>query len=190
MYGCESWTIKEAECWRIDAFELWGWRRLLRVPWTARRSNQSVLKEICPEYSLEGLILKLQYFGTSYEQLTYWKKPWCLERLKSGEGDDRGWDGWMGSPTQCTWVWASSSCSWSTVKSGMVQTVGWQRVGEDWVTELTNAPSIGSPQWIRQTLTDIKRETDTNTVILGDFNTPLTPVDWYQNRKLIRKQKP
>ena len=65
MYGCESWTIKKAECWRIDAFELWCWKRLLRVPWTARRSNQSILKEISPEYSLEGpmLKLKLQYFG-------------------------------------------------------------------------------------------------------------------------------
>ena len=65
MYGCESWTIKKAECWRTDAFELWCWRSLLRVPWTARRSNQSILKEISPEYSLEGLMLKLklQYFG-------------------------------------------------------------------------------------------------------------------------------
>ena len=63
MYGCESWTIKKAECQRTDAFELWCWRRLLRVPWTARRSNQSILKEISPEYSLEGLMLKLQYFG-------------------------------------------------------------------------------------------------------------------------------
>ena len=63
MYGCESWTIKKAECWRIDVFELWCWKRLLRVPWTRRRSNQSILKEISPEYSLEGLMLKLQYFG-------------------------------------------------------------------------------------------------------------------------------
>ena len=63
MYGCESWTIKKAECRRIDTFELWCWRRLLRVPWTARRSNQSILKQISPKYSLEGLMLKLQYFG-------------------------------------------------------------------------------------------------------------------------------
>ena len=74
IYGCESWTIKKAECRRIDAFELWCWRRLLRVPWTARRSSQSILKEISPEYSLEGLMpkLKLQYFG---HQLTHWKRP-------------------------------------------------------------------------------------------------------------------
>ena len=95
-YGCESWTIKKAERWGIDAFELWWWRRLLRVPWTARRSNQSILKEISPEYSLEGPMLKLkvQYFG--HLMLTHWKRPWCWERLKAGgEGDNRGWFGWM-----------------------------------------------------------------------------------------------
>ena len=93
MYACESWTIKKAECWRIDAFELWCWRKLLRVPWTARKSNQSILKEISPEYSLEGLMLKLklQYLATWCEELTHWKRPWCWERLKAGgEGDDRG----------------------------------------------------------------------------------------------------
>ena len=103
MYGCESWTIKKAECQRIDAFELWCWRRLLRVPWTARRSNQSILKEINPEYSLEGLMLKLKLdtLATWCKELTYWKRPWCWERSKAGEeGDDRGWDGWMASLTQ------------------------------------------------------------------------------------------
>ena len=87
MYGCESWTIKKAECWRIDAFELWCWRRLLRVPWTARRSKQSILKEISPEYSLKGLMLKLklQYFGHLWEEVTHWKRPWCWERLKAEE---------------------------------------------------------------------------------------------------------
>ena len=91
--------IKKAEHWRIDVFELWCWRRLLRVPWTARRSNQSILNEISPEYLLKGLMLKLklQYFG----HLTHWKRPWCWERLKAGgERDDRRWDGWMASPTQ------------------------------------------------------------------------------------------
>ena len=97
MYGCENWTIKKAECWRIDVVELWCWRTLLRVPWTARRSNQSILKEISPEYSLEGLMLKLklQYFGHRKE-LTHLKRPRCWERLKArGEGDDRGGDSWM-----------------------------------------------------------------------------------------------
>ena len=102
MYGCESWTVKRAKHQRIDAFELWCWRRLLRVPWTARRSNQSILKEISPEYSLEGMMLKLklQYFGHLMQRLTPWKRSWCWERLRAGgEGDDRGWDGWMASPT-------------------------------------------------------------------------------------------
>ena len=105
MYGCESWTIKKAERQRIDSFELWCCRRLLRVPWTARKSNQSILKEISPEYSLEGLLLKLklQYFGHLMWRMTRWERPWCWERLKAGgEGDDRGWDGWMASPTQWT----------------------------------------------------------------------------------------
>ena len=93
MYGCESLTIRKAELWRIDAFELWCWRRLLRVPWTTRRSNQSILKEINPEYSLEGLMLKLklQYFGHWCEELTYLKRPWSWERLKvGGEEGNRG----------------------------------------------------------------------------------------------------
>ena len=110
MYGCDSWTIKKAEHQRIDSFELWCWRRLLRLPWTARRSNKSILKEISPEYSLEGLMLKpkLQSFGTWWEVLTQWKRPWCWERLKAGgERDNRGWGGWMASLTQWTWIWAS-----------------------------------------------------------------------------------
>ena len=103
-----------SECLLVDAFELWCWRRLLRVPWTARRSNQSIRKEISSEYSLEGLMLKLklQYLTTWCEELTHWKRPWCWEGLKAGgEGDSRGWDGWMVSPTRWTWVWASSG-SW------------------------------------------------------------------------------
>ena len=96
LYGCESWTVKKAEHQRTDAFELWYWRRLLRVPWTARRSNQSILKEISPGYSLERLMLKLKSntLTTSCEELTHWKRLWCWERLRAGgEGDDREWDG-------------------------------------------------------------------------------------------------
>ena len=110
-YGCESWTIKKAEHLRIDAFALWCWRRLLRVPWTARRSNQSILKKVSPEYSLEGLMLKLklQYLATWCKELTHLKRHLCWERLKvGGEGDDRGWDGRMVSPNQRTWVWGNS----------------------------------------------------------------------------------
>ena len=93
MYGCESWTIKKAECQRTDAFELWCWRRLLRVPWTARRSNQSILKEISPEYSLEGLMLKLKlhYFGHLMRRTDSLEKTLMLGKMKAGgEGDDRG----------------------------------------------------------------------------------------------------
>ena len=101
MYGCESWTTKIAECRRIDAFEVWCWRRLLRVRWTARRSNQSVLKEINTEYSLEGLMLKLklQYFShLIWRWLSHWKRPWFLESLKAGgEEDDRM--RWLGGIT-------------------------------------------------------------------------------------------
>ena len=109
MYGCESWTVKKAEHGRIDAFELWCWRRLLRVPWTARRSNQSIIKEISPECSLEGLMLKLklQYFGHLMQRAdSLEKEDKRRERWRTGgEGDDRGWDGCMASPTQWTWVW-------------------------------------------------------------------------------------
>ena len=117
MYGCESWIIKQAEHQRIDAFELWCWRRLLKVPWTARRSNQSILKEISPGCSLEGLMLKLklQYFGHLMQRVDSLEKPWCWEGLGAGgEGDDRGWDGWMASPTRWAWVWVNSGSWWWT----------------------------------------------------------------------------
>ena len=139
MYGCKSWTIEKADCWRTDAFELWCWRRLLRVPWTARRSNQSILKEIRPECSLEGLMLKWNSstLATWWKELTHWKRPWCWERLKTGgEGDNRGWDGWMASPTQWTWVWVNFGSWWWTGRPGMLQFMESQRVGHDWATEL------------------------------------------------------
>ena len=108
MYRCESWTIKKAECQRIDTFELWWWRRLLRVHWTVRRSNQPILKEISPEYSLEGLMLKLKhrYFGYLMRRTDSFEKPWFWVRLKAGgEGENRGWSGWMALSTQMAWVW-------------------------------------------------------------------------------------
>ena len=139
MYVCESRTITKAEHQRIDAFELWCWRRLLRVPWNARKSNHSILKEINPEYSLQGLMLSWSSsaLATWCEELTHWKTPWCWERLKAGgEGDDRGWVGWMASPKQWTWVWASSGSWWWTGKPGMLQSMGSQRVRHSWATEL------------------------------------------------------
>ena len=139
MYGCESWTVKKAECQRIDAFELWCWRRLFRVPWTARRSNQCILKEISPGCSLEGLIWSWNSntLATSCKELTHWKRLWCWEGLGAGgEGDDRGWDGWMASLTQWTWVWIGSGSWWWTVRPGVLWFMGSQRVGHDWATEV------------------------------------------------------
>ena len=126
MYGCESWTIKKAECQRIDAFELWCWRRLLRVPWTARRSNPSILKEISLEYLLEGMMLKLklQYFGHLMQRTDSLKRPCCWEGLRAKrEGGDRGWDGWIASPPQWTWAWVSTGRSWRTAKPGVLQSM-------------------------------------------------------------------
>ena len=129
MYGCESWATKKSEHWRIDAFELWCCRRLLRVPWTAWRSNQSILKEIRPEYPLEGMMLKL--------------KPPCFVHLvqrktEGTEVDNRGWDCWMASPTRWTWVWASSRNWWWTGKTGMLHSMGLQIVRHYWMTGLTD----------------------------------------------------
>ena len=117
MYGCESWSIKKTEHRGIDALELWCWRRLLRVSWAARRSNQSILKEINTGCSLEGLMLKLklQYFGHLIGRADSQERPWCWERFSTrGEGDDRGWDDLMASPTQWTWVWKNSGSWWWT----------------------------------------------------------------------------
>ena len=129
MYGCESLTIKKAERWRIDAFELWCWRRLLRVPWTARRSNQSVLKDISPEYSLEGLTLKLKlhYFGHLMWKTNSLEKTLMLGKIKGRRGWQRmSW--WDGITDWWTWVWASSG-SWQwTGKPGVLESMGSQRV--------------------------------------------------------------
>ena len=136
MYGCESWTVKKAERQRIDAFELWCWRRLLRVPWTPRRSNQSILKEISPGCSLE--CWNSNTLATSCKELTHWKRLWCWEGLGAGgKGDDRGWDGWMASSTRWTWVWVSSRSWWWTGRPGVLRFMGSQRVGHDWASELS-----------------------------------------------------
>ena len=140
--GCESWTIKKAERQRMDSVELWCWIRLLRVLWTARKSNQSILKECSPEYSLERLMLKLklQYFGHLMWRLTYLERPWGWERLKAGwEGDNREWDDWVASPTQWTWVRVTPGagdgqgglvcCSpWGHKESDMTEGLNWTEV--------------------------------------------------------------
>ena len=121
IYGCESWTIKKAESWRICAFELLGWRRLER-PQTARRSNQSILK-ISPGCSLEGLMLKLklQCFGHLIWKADSFEATLMLEKTEAGgEGNDSGWDGWIASPTQWTWVWVNSRNWWWTGRPGVL----------------------------------------------------------------------
>ena len=141
MYGCESWTMKKAERQRIDAFELWCWRRLLRVPWTARRPNQSILKEISPGISLKGMMLKLklQYFGYLMWRVDSLEKTLMLGGIGAGgEGDDRGWDGWMASLTQWTLVWVNSRSWWWTGRPGVLRFMGSQRFGHDYATELTD----------------------------------------------------
>ena len=139
MYGCESWTIKKADCQRFDIFELWCWRRLLRVPWTAGRSNQSILKEISPECSLEGLMLKLklQYISHLMRRADSLEKTLVLGKIEGRRRrDDRGWDGWMASLTQWTWVSANSGGWWWTGRPGVLQSMGSQRVRCNSVTEL------------------------------------------------------
>ena len=140
MDGWESWTIKKAKHQRIDAFELWCWRKLLRVPWTARRSKQWILKEISPEYSLEGLMLKLklQYFGHLMRRIDSSEKTLMLGKIDGGRRREWGWDGWMASSMQWTWVWVGFSSWWWTDKPGMLQSMGSQRVGHNWATELTD----------------------------------------------------
>ena len=136
LYGCKSWTIKKAEHWRIDTFELWCWRRLLRVPWTAMRSNQSILKEIKPGCSLEGLMLKLklQYFGYLMRRVDSLENTLMLGKIEGRRRRvERGWDGWIASSTRWTWVWVDSGSWWCTGRPGVL---GSQRVGHDWVTEM------------------------------------------------------
>ena len=127
MYACENWTLKKAEHWRIDAFELWCWKRLLRVPWMARRSNQSILKEISPGCSLKDWCWSWNSntLATWCEELTHLKRPCCWERSKvRGEGDDRGWDGSMASSTQWTWIWVNFGSWWWTGRPGVLQSTG------------------------------------------------------------------
>ena len=131
--------IKKAECWRIDAFELWCWRRLLSVPWTTRRYKQSILKKISPEYSFECLMLKLkfQYFGHLMWRTDSLEKTLMLAMIEGRRrSDNREWVYWMASLTQCTWIWVISGFWWWTWKPGMLNSMVWQRVGHEWLTEL------------------------------------------------------
>ena len=143
MYGCKRWTVKKAECRRIDAFELWCWRRL---------SWESLdCKEIQPVHRKGDQ--PWDFFGRNdakaetpvllprhAKSWTHWKRLWCWEGLGAGgEGDDRGWDGWMASPTRWTWVWVKSRSWWWTGRPGTLWFIGLQRVGHNWATELSNS---------------------------------------------------
>ena len=139
MYEYESWTIKKVEHQRIDDFKLWCWRRLLTVPWTARRCKQSILKEISPEYSLEGLMLKLklQYFGCLMRRADLLEKTLMLGKIEGGRR--RGWQRmrWLDDITDSMdMIWVGSESWWWTGKPGVLQPMGPQKVGHDWMTEL------------------------------------------------------
>ena len=148
MYGCESWTVKKAECLRIDAFELWCWRRLLRVPWTARRSKQSILKEISPGISLEGLMLKLklQYFGHLTWRVDSLEKTLMLGGIGGRRRRGRQRMRWLdGILTRWTWVWVNSRSWWWTGRPGVLWFMGLQRVGHDWATDLIWSDHLFKP---------------------------------------------
>ena len=140
MYGCDSWTIKKAECQRNDVFEMWCWRRL-ESPLDCKEIQPSILKEISPTCSLVGMILKLkhQYFGHLLRRTDSFEKTLMLgniEGRRRGRWWGWGWAGWMASPTQWTWVWVNSGSWWWTGRPGLLQSMGLERVQHDWATEL------------------------------------------------------
>ena len=162
------WELDYKEGWAPKNWCFWTvvLESFLRVPWTARRSNQSILKKISPGCSLEGLMLSLNSnnLATWCEELTHLKWPWCWERLKAGrEENDRGWDGWMASPTWWTWVWVSSGSWWWTGKPGALQSMGSQRVRQDWVTEM---------KWTRLAIAFLPRN---KCLLISWLQSPWTP---------------
>ena len=177
MYGCQSWTIKKAECRRIDAFELWCWKRLLRVSWTARKSHQSILKEIGPEYSLEGLMLKLQLqnFGHLMGRTDSLEKTLMLGKIESRRRRGRQRMRWLdGSLSQWTWVLASSRSWWWIGKHSVLQSVGSQRIGHYWATELNWMSTTGYhlPWTPTSTFTSIHVHLPNRPLLLITFPSP------------------
>jgi len=144
MYRCESWTIKKAEGWRIDAFELWCWR-LLKSPLDCKEIKTVNLKRKSTlNIHWKDWCWSSNTLATWCQESTHWKRPWCWERLKAaGEWDDRGWDGGMASPIPWAWVWASSGSWWWTGNPGVLQSMVLQRVGYDWATEQQHLYQVG-----------------------------------------------
>ena len=165
MYRCGSWTIKKVECWRIDAFKLWCWRRLLRVPWTASRSNQSILKEINPGYSLEGLMLKLQYFGQDEKSWLIWKDPdagkdWRQEEKGETEDEMVGWCHWLhGYKFERGLGDSEGREAWRAAVHGV--TKSWTQPN-DWTTKVTQIAD-------------------------GDLCLYLSPSEWHATRREAKK---
>ena len=139
MYGWESWTVKKTERWKLDVFKLWRWRRFLRVPWTARRYNQSILKDISPGCFLEELVLKLklQYFGHLMQSVDSLEKTLVLGGIGGRRKRGRKRTRWLdGITTWCTWGWVNSRNWWWSGRPGVLRFMRSQRVGHDWATEL------------------------------------------------------
>jgi len=178
-YGFTSSCV---QMWELDHKEGWApknWcfqavvpEKTLESPWVEKRSNQSILKEIIPEYSLEELKLKHQYFGRWCKELTHWKRPWFWERLRiRGEGGNRWWDCWMASPTQWTWVWANSRRYWRTGKPGVLQSMGQQRVRHGLVTEQQQMNNVFARKPCSQTgNTNVKKKKKKKKTYSGNPN--------------------
>ena len=172
------WVLRDLRHRTTDAFELWCWRWLFKASWTARRSNQSTLKEISPEYALEGLILSWNSSTLAIwcEELTHWKRPWCWERLKAGgEGHDRGRNGWVASSTPWTWVWVNSGSWWWTGKPGVLQSMGSQKVRHDWATQL-NWTEENRTWWSGFSMLHLKQSLIWGIIKINSFRESLGPI--------------